>query len=186
MNCEKLRLVESGEVWYNGHDAEVARMKKAIRVGLWILLMGLMTMIFWFSSQGSVETMKTSGRFAVPLTKWICSVFHQANFNQVLMNVQWIVRKCGHFSEYALLGGVTVVLLMSYRSRRPRLYAWLWSTFYAVTDELHQFLSGQRSGMWQDVVLDSLGALTGLMLAVWLVRRCFRHLSAKKEEKNKH
>ena len=47
-------------------------------------------------------------------------------------------------------------------------------TAYAGTDELHQLLIDGRSGQWTDVLLDSAGAMTGVLLAalaLYLIRK---------------
>ena len=61
----------------------------------------------------------------------------------------------------------------SYRARWHWL-SWAGCTLYAATDEIHQLFVAGRTGKWQDVLLDSSGALAGLLLAMfmlWLIRR---------------
>ena len=41
---------------------------------------------------------------------------------------------------------------------------WIITTAYAATDELHQLLVPGRSGQLSDVILDSAGALAGLLV----------------------
>ena len=52
--------------------------------------------------------------------------------------------------------------------------AWLLTTFYASTDEVHQMFVAGRAGMVTDVLLDSTGALTGVLLC-WLLFFRTRH-----------
>ena len=47
-------------------------------------------------------------------------------------------------------------------------FSWLSATGYAALDEFHQMLTGGRTPLFQDVILDSLGALTGVLIC-WLV-----------------
>ena len=65
-----------------------------------------------------------------------------------------IVRKTAHFSIYAMLGIWTIKVIISL----------LFCMLYAITDEFHQTLVSGRSGEIRDVLIDSLGALTGMML----------------------
>ncbi|MBR2778883.1 MAG: VanZ family protein [Firmicutes bacterium] len=44
--------------------------------------------------------------------------------------------------------------------------AWLFGTFYAVTDEVHQMLVPGRSGECRDVLIDSAGVLAGILLVI--------------------
>ncbi len=46
--------------------------------------------------------------------------------------------------------------------------AWLSATGYAGLDEFHQMMTGGRTPMFQDVMLDSIGALTAVILCVLL------------------
>ena len=87
--------------------------------------------------------------------------------------VDFAVRKTAHFLEYTLLGMLLTLLLDSYRARWHWL-SWAGCTLYAATDEIHQLFVAGRTGKWQDVLLDSSGALAGLLLAMfmlWLIRR---------------
>lgn len=46
----------------------------------------------------------------------------------------------------------------------PYLYAFLIAAIYAISDEIHQLFVDGRHGTAVDVVIDSLGALTALLL----------------------
>jgi VanZ family protein len=81
----------------------------------------------------------------------------------------WPVRKSGHFLIYALLGA-------AYRRglawRRPASaedsrWALLMALAYAVTDELHQGFSPDRSPSVRDVGIDTLGAAAGCACSAW-------------------
>ena len=94
----------------------------------------------------------------------------------VYNSVQRVVRKTAHYTEYAVLGFLMRLCLESWLGRRRRLTpaAWAAGTAYAGTDELHQLLIDGRSGQWTDVLLDSAGALTGVLLAalaLYLIRK---------------
>ena len=79
------------------------------------------------------------------------------------------VRKTAHFFEYTVLG---VLLSGGFLApergreavRRQMFLAYLSGAVYAVSDELHQFFVPGRACMWQDVLLDSAGVLTGTLL----------------------
>ena len=55
--------------------------------------------------------------------------------------------------------------------RRIEVFAWVWCIFYAATDEFHQLFVPGRYGMVRDVVLDFLGALTGIAVCILVSRR---------------
>ncbi|MHC5269886.1 VanZ family protein [Enterococcus sp. LJL98] len=84
--------------------------------------------------------------------------------------VEFFIRKGAHFGTYFILGGSFFLGLV------PRiqtfgltaLFSWLSATGYAATDEFHQMLTGGRTPLFQDVMLDASGAFTGIVLC-WLV-----------------
>ena len=89
-----------------------------------------------------------------------------------------LVRKLAHFTEYAVLGAL--LLLLTAVGFRVRLQTVVNCLFFlmaaALTDETIQIFTG-RGPQIQDVWLDFAGGFTGLlvMLALWaLLRRAFR------------
>lgn len=107
------------------------------------------------------------------------------------------VRKTAHFLEYAALGALAFNLVaqaVRARRREARAFgapaselclqgtlAWAFSAMYAATDEFHQIFVPGRAGMVADVLLDSAGALFGIIvaaLAVYFARRS-AHASAR-------
>ena len=49
--------------------------------------------------------------------------------------------------------------------------ALVWSSIYAVSDEIHQHFTGFRFGSWTDFVADFIGILLFLLLAYFVLRR---------------
>ncbi|MDO7488053.1 VanZ family protein [Peribacillus frigoritolerans] len=47
--------------------------------------------------------------------------------------------------------------------------------FYASADELHQKLTGGRTPLWQDAMLDTFGGLLGIICFLFLYRWRRRH-----------
>lgn len=142
---------------------------------LWLITLGILLMMFGFSSQDSVQSGSISGKIARPITDFLAQrqgLTGQAYWN-LYSQVDFAVRKTAHFSEYALLGVLLTLLLDSY-GVRWRWLSWAGCTLYAATDEIHQLFVAGRTGKWQDVLIDSSGALTGMLLVLlvlWLIRR---------------
>ena len=95
----------------------------------------------------------------VPLLAWI---FPHADLH-TLRAVHAIVRKVGHFTEYAILG---LLIMRALRDERGwqlhhALMAIALAASYAVTDELHQHFVPGRTAALGDVVIDAMGAVTG-------------------------
>lgn len=104
---------------------------------------------------------------------WLFPRMPDADVNHVV----FLVRKCAHLSEYAVLA------MLVWRARRRHLrittHSWPWpaaaealwfAVLYAATDELHQTFVPSREGCLRDVCIDSSGAVAGLFL-LWLVGR---------------
>ncbi|MBM7687421.1 VanZ family protein [Enterococcus sp. AZ170] len=85
--------------------------------------------------------------------------------------VEFFIRKGAHFGTYFLLGGSWFIGL-NMKIKQPLLIAvvaWLTATGYAGLDEYHQMLTGGRTPLFQDVMLDSIGALTAVVLCLLVI-----------------
>jgi VanZ family protein len=82
-----------------------------------------------------------------------------------------ILRKCAHATEYAILA----ILISRTVSPQPinyrlRYLVVFWFTVgYAITDEWHQSFVVGRTATTYDVIIDTTGALIGILLHGWLV-----------------
>lgn len=80
--------------------------------------------------------------------------------------VEFFIRKAAHLSIFILLG--IALIDLTYRLIRPYALAGLFAYTVAITvavfDEFHQILTGGRTGLIQDVLLDGTGALIGILL----------------------
>ena len=144
-----------------------------VRIITTILTLCVMTVIFAFSTQNAERSDNTSGI----ISKAIISVLYfdygsqtPKKQQEIYDRVQYIVRKCAHFTEYTLLGFMLRLCLESWLGHRMRkrhillLLAFICGALYAGTDEWHQRLIDGRSGQLTDVLLDSCGVLFGTLL----------------------
>ncbi len=132
-----------------------------------------MSLIF-FASTDVLSGDRTS-RFTGPFLRWLKPDISEHRIRQV----QLIVRKGGHLTEYAIL---CALLWRALREPEPDVPSrWKWSratvawslaAIYAITDEYHQsFVSSRYASGW-DVMIDALGAAIGLVLLwAWGRRR---------------
>ena len=136
-------------------------------------------MIFAFSTQNADRSDHTSSF----ISKAIISVLYRDYATQtpekqqeIYDNVQFVVRKCAHFSEYTLLGFMLRLCLESWfghRTKKHRILTLIGlgaGASYACTDELHQLSIDGRSGQWKDVLVDSSGLLAGVTLGTLLIK----------------
>lgn len=109
---------------------------------------------------------------------WMMVIFafsHQANSGRmteaVLGPINVPVRKLGHLGEYMVLYVLIHWALDSIKysiiKHRPAL-AYIFSVFYAASDEWHQNFVPGRSASTRDVVIDSAGAFIGVFVYLLL------------------
>ena len=98
--------------------------------------------------------------------------------------ISFAVRKCAHFTEYLALGlSLLFPVKERFEGRAARGHegikpvtaaffsSWIFGTLYAVTDEIHQIFVEGRSCELRDMLIDSAGVLTGLVIALLILRR---------------
>ena len=154
-----------------------------VRMLTTVLTICVMAMIFGFSTQNADRSDHTSGF----ISNAIISVLYRdyaiqtpEKQQEIYDGVQFVVRKCAHFSEYTLLGFMLRLCMESWFGHRMKkryalmLPAFLCGTLYAGSDEWHQKLIDGRSGQWTDVLLDSCGVLFGAFLGNRLILRINR------------
>lgn len=146
-------------------------MKKIIYIFvtlLWIVL------IFSFS----LQTGEDSSQISSKLGKWIVEnvLPYLIGDGENIQQEQWeqmhfFLRKGAHFSEYFVLGILMNLTMAQLRQFHRFQWALAACILVASTDEtIQRFVSG-RSGQISDVILDSVGALCGIGLAVWIGRK---------------
>lgn len=147
---------------------------RKIRFLLWAVLLGILLLIFGFSSQTGNESGNMSGKVTEILLRVIRPDFEelpQKEQMELLKRTNHYVRKCAHFAEYALLALVFYLLLRTYPLKLRALLSWLGASAYAVTDEIHQLYVGERMGSVKDVLIDSFGAAAGVLLGILIAVR---------------
>lgn len=147
--------------------------KSVLLICILILTVGWMLLIFGFSSQSGTESGGLSALLSEPITKLLIRFADDSSTeaeSALFSRVDIGVRKIAHFTEYAILGGLLVLL---FRIRRVRMIwlPWLIGTLYAVTDEWHQSFSPGRSCDPKDVLIDACGVLIGVLISFTLLQR---------------
>ena len=159
-----------------------------VRILLTVLTAAVMVLIFCFSMEPAEQSDETSGR----LTRQVISMLYpeydhypETQRTELYDNIQTVVRKAAHFAEFALLGFLLRLCLESWFGKRRWLgvAGWAAGTVYAGTDEIHQIQVAGRTAQWTDVLLDSAGVLTGVLLAVLAVYLIRNRYSRKEAEK---
>lgn len=140
----------------------------------WLPLIIWMSLIF--TASGNVGSFQHSSRILGPILRWLFPSMAVETQDAVIFGI----RKCAHLTEYAILA-----FLVWRAWRKPRWQderPWMWShagvaiwfaMFYATTDEFHQTFVPSREGCVRDVLIDTTGAVVG-MIVLWLLGRVFK------------
>ncbi len=139
-------------------------MKKVI---LTILTIIWMLIIFMFSNQKSTVSTNNSQSLIKNTIVNIYKLFNQNATQEEIDNVvntfDLPVRKLCHFTEYFILGILVLFTLKAYQINN--LYITILICFiYACSDEFHQLFVDGRSGEVKDVILDTLGSVSFVIL----------------------
>lgn len=97
--------------------------------------------------------------------------------------IEFFIRKGAHFGTYFLLGLCWFLGLKNKMTSisLAALVSWFLTTGYAAVDEFHQGITPNRTPLLQDVQLDSIGAMTAIILALLFF---FFHSPKKKRKKS--
>jgi VanZ family protein len=125
-------------------------MKKVLK---WSLVIGWMAVIFIYSNQPAVISNEKS-RFVIAVFKYL-----GLNLDSLLGGLSdFIVRKLGHFTEYAILYLVLYnAMKESFKSKTALIISLVILFFYASSDEIHQYFVPGRACRVQDVLIDTCG-----------------------------
>ena len=132
----------------------------------------MMAAIFVFSAMPGKDSSKLSGQITDFLIRAVypeydtMSVQQQAGAYRLM---EHLVRKCAHFTEYALLGILALLFLDTFSVRFRPFMSLLLTAVYAVSDEWHQGFVAGRGPMLQDVVIDTAGAAAGILITFVII-----------------
>ena len=150
-------------------------MKNKREIIYWILLVIWIIGIFIMSNQPASISDSQSGGIINMLSKMgidMNNIFGQlANF---------IVRKCAHFLEYMILALLVLnVLKLYYDMKQVAIITIVFVFIYACTDEIHQLFVPGRSGAIRDVIIDTCGGATIVLINLFVTHK--KHQIVKKE-----
>lgn len=134
----------------------------------WTLAVLWMALIFYLSHQPAIESNGLSTGITEKIVVMVEKVAPDIKFNMGRFN--HMLRKGAHFFAYLVLGILMINGLSSsdiYGFKGIGL-AILICILYAISDEVHQLFNPGRGGQVSDVILDSAGAIIGILGYKWL------------------
>ena len=131
------------------------------------MLLGWMILIFHLSHQPAAMSTEVSDSW----TGWIAGILSHLFFwidegklSAFLLEHVEYVRKAAHIFEYLVLGFLASINCREYFNKRTLLVPFIFCIVYALSDEIHQLFIPGRAGKAADVLIDSFGALVGILL----------------------
>lgn len=140
-----------------------------------------MVLIFSLSSQNAETSSQTSGSVIESVAEIFYPGFSdmtETQQNEIIGALQFIVRKTAHFTLYAVLGALSFLSVISYRSLKYRLRIFLSAgicLLYAASDEFHQLFVAGRSGEIRDICIDFCGSLLAITVLA-ILSRCIKRI----------
>ncbi|MBQ9807510.1 MAG: VanZ family protein [Ruminococcus sp.] len=143
------------------------------RVVFALLALICMITIFSFSREDSEQSSETSGKVTeavIEVTVKDYSKKPPKEKESIRDKFTFAIRKCAHFSLYLCLGTLVSLTagrrkVLSIGSAGTMIFCFL----YAVSDEIHQHFVPGRSCEFRDVMIDTSGALTGMLLSFFMM-----------------
>lgn len=146
----------------------------------WVLCFGFQNQ----QGTGSSSTSKKVSEIIVNMID-IKQQYSDAKKEEIIKAVEPVIRKLAHYTFYAI-GGILIINCV-YQFCNKEKYLILISTIvgitYATSDEIHQLMVPGRSGNIKDVMIDSIGILTGIALFLLIKEITRRVLIAKNKTK---
>lgn len=141
-----------------------------LRISFLILIIINSLIIFGFSSQNGEESSNLSKMI---ITK-IANILNVKEENKtIFLDLgEKVIRKLAHFSIYTLLGIWSISFLYTFniKLKYQVIITSVWGFLYALTDEFHQMFSNGRHASIDDVIIDTLGVIFGLLLVLLILK----------------
>ncbi|MBQ8297074.1 MAG: VanZ family protein [Ruminococcus sp.] len=160
----------------------------AFRILFSLLSILCMILIFLFSCENGEASSDTSGEFTQIAAETFVDDFDSLSHEKqesVLSEIDHIIRKTAHFSIYAALGFCVSCAF----GRRKLITAFSGAVLlicfaYACSDELHQYFVPERSCRFTDVLIDTAGSITGILISIVFMNICSYFIRKRKNKIN--
>ena len=142
--------------------------KKQIIISIsWLAVLLWMVLIFNLSSQPANQSNKLSEGVTKVIVDTVERVSPSTDFD--LSRWNHIVRKNAHFFAYLVLALLVMNAVRRTGGNDIKLTL-LICVFYAISDETHQIFVPGRSAQVSDVLIDSVGAVVGILVYLGISR----------------
>lgn len=145
---------------------------KIQRIIFAILTIATFIAIFVFSGQDGDKSSSTSRNFTrkivdiLPISKNL----EEYKKEELIEESQYVIRKLAHFTIYTIAGINMMGFINTYdmEKKNKLIVVLIIGVIYAISDEIHQMFSGDRTPAIKDVCIDSFGVLFGSFIVILL------------------
>ena len=160
----------SNAILFSWRLAQTSHKRMRRFVKYWLPLLIWLGVIFVGST--SVMSSEHTSRYIVPFLLWL----KPGMSPEAIWTILVVARKCAHVTEYAVLALLLWRALRSISTLQTKTLmvfgaALLGCALFAASDELHQTFVKSRTPSIRDVLLDTGGALFGLLIGASFTRR---------------
>lgn len=128
-----------------------------------VLVLIWASLIFLMSSFDATESANQSN-FIVNI---IANILNINNISLLCL----IIRKIAHFTEYLILGTLVINMFTKNNISKSYLLSIILCVIYATSDEIHQLFIPGRACQIKNILIDSVGSITGIYLYKLLIKR---------------
>lgn len=160
------------------------------KVGIFYLFLTLIWVGVIFSF--SLQPASTSSEVSTGFGRWLVGTFLPGFVDRLetmpkerLEFLHFLLRKCGHFSEYFILGILSGMTVLQMKLPYRKAVSIGFCILAASVDETIQLFVSGRSGQVSDVILDSVGAIMGIVAVRMVCGILERRKISKEVEINK-
>ena len=163
---------------------KVSKTRTFAIVLMWVMAIYYFGVISAFSAQVANASSKESSRIVTALMDILSRVWTFRDYDTAFSNLQFIVRKLAHFTNFFILGFLYCMLANTLCSEEKLVFSAVCAALIcglcaAALDELHQYFVPGRSAEVRDVCIDfsgvSLGCIIFTLLRIIFTRKFFSH-----------
>lgn len=143
----------------------------------WLPVVFIASLIFWSSSQPYEKQDMRSSIMDFVSVDFVVKEFGDVSFTyagkEVSIDalgvggfVEFFVRKGAHFTVFFFLAyfAYRAMRIQGIKVSNAIVYSLLFAIIYAISDEIHQSFTENRTPLLNDVVLDSIGGMFGILI----------------------
>ena len=147
--------------------------KKILKQILIIPVVLWMIVVFKFSSEPADISENTSLNVTRKIAQVIISKdVTEEQKNEKIEALDSVIRKVAHFTLYAVGGflGLLYVNIYEIDDKKKIGFSVIAGFLYSVSDEIHQIFVLGRAGMITDVIIDTMGVVTGVCACLLIIK----------------